>query len=108
MIIALQNSSGQHLGFILFADDEASDDCVVRPLPKDRELFKTPEFQLLERCKDAGEFNYHFEDARNRLVLIKPPLSLRFERESPKERYAEVDSGLSIFGLPYEPLKKKS
>lgn len=107
MIIALQNASGQHLGFILFADDAASNDCIVRPLPKDSQLFCTPEFRFLESCREAGEFKYSFEDQGRRLLLSKPPLSLRFERQEPSARYVEVVSGLAIFGLPYEPPTKK-
>lgn len=107
MIIALQDASGQHLGFILFADDAASRDCVVRPLPKDPQLLGTPEFRFLESCREAGEFKYSFEDQGKRLVLSKPPVSLRFEREGPEGRYVEVGSGLGIFGFPYEPPAKK-
>jgi hypothetical protein len=107
MILALQNGSGQHLGFVLFADDSASNDCVVRPLPKDAALLNTPEFQFLEQCRAAGEFKYSFDDAGSRLLLSKPPLSLRFERQGPEEHYAEVASGLELFGVPYDPPKKK-
>ena len=108
MIIALQNSSGQHLGFILFADSKSSDDCVVRPLPKDSELFQSPEFQFLERCREAGEFKYRFDPTGTRLVLTKPPIFLSFERQSAGERYAEINSGLSIFGVPYDPPQQRS
>jgi hypothetical protein len=107
MILALQNAPGQHLGFVLFADDAASNDCVVRPLPKDAALFNTPEFRFLEQCRAAGEFKYSFKDAGRRLLLSKPPLSLRFERQGLEERYVEVASGLAIFGVPYDPPKRK-
>jgi hypothetical protein len=107
MIIALQNTSGQHLGFILFAGDPNLNDCVVRPLPHNPGLLETPEFRFLESCREAGEFKYSFEDQGRRLLLNKPPFSLRFERQEPSARYAEVASGLAIFGLPYEPPTKK-
>ena len=106
MIIALQNGSGQHLGFVLFADDAASNDCVVRPLPKPPELLDTPEFHFLERCRKVGEFKYSFEDHGRRLLFSKPPLSLTFERQELEGRYAELGSGLAIFGFPYEPTKR--
>ena len=106
MIIVLQNGSGQQLGFVLFAGNPASNDCVVRPLPKDPSLFETPEFRFLERFKEAGEFKYSFEDQSKRLVISKPPLSLRFEKREPEGHYVELDSGLAILGLPYEPPRK--
>jgi hypothetical protein len=107
MILAMQNGSGQHLGFVLFAGEVTSNDCVVRPLPKDSALFSTAELRFLEQCRAAGEFKYSFEDHGRRLLLSKPPLSLRFERQGPEQRYAELDSGLALFGIPYEPPAKK-
>jgi hypothetical protein len=102
MIIALQTSSGGHLGFILFADVDVratTGDCIIRALPKDPALFETKEYDFLCSCRDAGEFRFRFEDGRRKLHIQKDSLELFLVRNSPEERYSERNQGLSIFGL---------
>jgi hypothetical protein len=102
MIIALQTSLGGHLGFILFAADDAqgtTGDCIIRALPKEPALLETKEYDFLCSCRDAGEFRFRFEEGRGKLHIQKDPLELLFVRSSPEERYSERKQGLSIFGL---------
>jgi hypothetical protein len=109
MLLALQTSSGAHLGFVMFAQkDRFSGDCIVRALPHDGALFETEEFQFLSACQDDGEFAFHVEEDGKRLVIPKDLRGLRFERKNTEERFAEQQSGLQIFGVLVESSDEKT
>jgi len=99
MIIALQTLAGCHLGFILFAEDKDSGDCVIRALPQESALFGSKEYLFLADCQDSGEFTYKLEDSGNKLFIVNSQLELIFERMNSEERYSEINSGLDIYGI---------
>ena len=58
MSYAIQNMEGKHLGFLLFAGDENSGDCVFRSLPSETAQFDSPDSELLFTLQSSGEFSY--------------------------------------------------
>lgn len=58
MTYAIQNSEGQHMGFLLMAGGETSGDCIFRSLPRESELFDTNDAKLLYEMQLLGEFSY--------------------------------------------------
>src|SRR5271156_3513375 len=98
MIVALQDVGGEHLGFVLFANESKfSGDCIVRALPMKSELFDSSEFKLLASFQDAGEFNFELAANFNRLRIYKDGRELLFERTTADDRLAEKLSGLAVF-----------
>lgn len=58
MSYAIQNMEGKHLGFLLFAGDENSGECIFRSLPSETAKFGSPDSELLLTLQSSGEFSY--------------------------------------------------
>jgi len=58
MSYAIQNMEGKQLGFLLFAGDENSGDCIFRSLPSETAQFDCPDSELLFTLQNSGEFSY--------------------------------------------------
>jgi hypothetical protein len=60
MSYAIQNTDGEHLGFLfVLAEKEGSGgDCIFRSLPFTPELFDAPESELLFHYQELGEFQW--------------------------------------------------
>lgn len=58
MSYAIQNMEGKHLGFLLFAGNENSGDCIFRSLPSETAQFDSSDSELLFTLQNSGEFSY--------------------------------------------------
>ena len=81
MIIKLQKFSGDHLGFILFANDaNNSGDCIFSPLSASPDLIYSREYDFLLHCRELGEFMFHLETDREILHIQNNELELCFKK----------------------------
>jgi len=58
MSYAIQNTNGEHLGFLLLSGEGENGDCIFRSLPKNPELFESNETKLLYSYQEQGEFQW--------------------------------------------------
>lgn len=97
-LIVLQNAEGAHLGFMLCSPDltEPSGHCVFMVVPRQAELFHSPEAELLFERREAGESTWDVVRREPLAVQVRSPgisAEMFLDFDCPAPGQWGVDSG---------------